>query len=112
MEKAVLEVLCADAEGKLLMACEEIIDLKRQLKIVTDVADAAEPAVEALEKMNEELAVLHAFWKTAAERALRLWERAQAKNDALTEAVGKVLQDETTSLSLASWHALEAFLEE
>lgn len=66
---------------------------------------------EYIEKQLDELRVLHDFWKSAAERALRLWERAEEKSDMMLDAIERAISDPATSLNHKVWHELEGIID-
>jgi hypothetical protein len=98
MESAVLLERLEDAERRLEEACDEIIEIGRE----------RDRALKAVDELN----VQCKFWRQAAEHAVEGWNKLEDKHELVIEAVGTVLEDEATSLSLTSWHALEVLLEE
>lgn len=113
-------------ESRLDRAVEEIIEmralnarLRDHVKILELQCDAAAPAVDALEKMHDELGEKYRdseterlFWRSAAERALRLWEQEARAKDKLLDAVEFALSSSSTTLSYENWTRLETLLDE
>jgi hypothetical protein len=112
IEQALLEHRLKDAEERLEKACDEIIDLRAQLKLQELERGAAVNAIDALEAQNRELTGVHLFWKSAAEHALRLWGQAQDENDKLAGVLDRIVGHSATALSHELWTAAEAALEE
>ncbi len=106
-------------EARLVAACDELIEkrelelrLRQEIKLLQLENGLAARAVDSLVKMSEDLGVQHAFWKSAAERALRLWDDVQDENEKIRDAIEVTLSSSSTSLSHANWTRLETVLDE
>ncbi len=72
-----METAYERARRNLDRACDEIIELKAQLTTAHRLIDTGDAVARTLEQVCNDTRVELEFWKRAAERALRLWERAQ-----------------------------------
>ncbi len=65
-----------DLESRLEQACDEIIELKDKLRYL-------ERALEDVDAARKDSVLVEAFWRRAAEQALRLWDRSQDRLEEL-----------------------------
>ena len=58
--------MIGNADRRLEQACDEIIELRRRVIVLELEREGAAIALASLEKTNEELGIMFAFWKSAA----------------------------------------------